>query len=138
MIHNKPPSNYLSEFLNFISKAQSHYKFCLDELSQHDERTWDFVHSYELDELNFNERGKLGTQFHQHLKDRRYYKDRVEELEPIITFFTEPQNKKVLNDLTQVLGKVRKAEGYHKHRTYIPKVLKQKKENNTNEENNNN
>ena len=48
---NKLPSEYLTEFLNFIANAQSHYKFCYDEVNNHDKLTQDYLHSLELDEL---------------------------------------------------------------------------------------
>ena len=124
---NKLPSEYITEFLNFISEAQSHYRFCYDEVNNHDKCTQDFLHSFELDGLKCNERSKLATKLETHLKDRRYYKDRVEELEPIVQFLNEPQNKKVLDKFTDVLGKVRKAERYHESRTYIPRAVKEKK-----------
>ena len=124
---NKLPSEYITEFLNFVSDAQSHYKFCYDEVNEHDKLTQNFLHSFELDGLKCNERSKLATKLETHLKDRRYYKDRVEELESIVQFFEEPQNKKVLDRLkSQVLGQVRKAEAYHKDRTYIPRTRKEK------------
>ena len=118
------PSEQLTDFLNFISAAQSHYTFCNDEMKKQEQLTQDYLHSLELDSLNCSERSKLATKLVINRKDRRYYKDRVEELEPIITFFAEPQNKKVLDKLQQVLGQVRKQESYHKDRIYIPKVLK--------------
>lgn len=122
---NKNPSEYLSEFLNFISDAQSHYKFCYEKVNEQDKLTQDYLHSLELDDLKCGDRSKLATKLAVNRKDRRYYKDRVEELEPIITFFDEPQNKKMLDKLrAQTLGAVRKAESYHKDRTYTPKVLK--------------
>lgn len=125
---NKLPSEYITEFLNFIADAQSHYKFCYDEVNNHDKCTQNFLHSLELDGLKCNERSKLATKLETHLKDRRYYKDRVEELEPIVQFFEEPQNKKVLDQLkSRVLWQVRKAESYHKDRVYIPRTLKEKK-----------
>lgn len=129
---NKLPSEYISEFLKFISDAQSHYNFCYEEVNNHDKLTQNFLHSFELDGLKCNERSKLATKLETHLKDRRYYKDRVEELEPIVQFFEEPQNKKVLDKLKQVLGACRKAENYHKDRTYIPRVLKERGEVNEN------
>lgn len=138
MIHNKLPSNYLSEFLNFISEAQSHYRFCVDEMETQDKLTQDFLHSLELDELKCKERNKLATQLSINRKDRRYFKDRIEELEPVVAFFEEEQNKKVLNNLKNVLGDIRKAERYHKNRTYIPKIMKEKKEIESNERNSNN
>ena len=87
--------------------------------------TQDYLHSLELDGLNCSERSKLATKLAANRKDRRYYKDRVEELEPIVTFFADQQNKKMLDRLQQVLGQVRKQENYHKDRTYTPKILKE-------------
>lgn len=123
---NKQPSEYLTEFLNFVTEAQSHYRFCSDEVNNQDKLTQDYLHSLELDDLKRDERSKIATKLAINRKDRRYYKDRVEELQPIVDFFTDPQNKKVLDKLTNVLGACRKAENYHKDRIYIPKVLKEK------------
>lgn len=123
---NKQPSEYLTEFLNFVTEAQSHYKFCSDEVNNQDKLTQDYLHSLELDDLKRDERSKIATKLAINRKDRRYYKDRVEELQPIVDFFTDPQNKKVLDKLTNILGACRKAENYHKDRIYIPKVLKEK------------
>jgi hypothetical protein len=123
----KRPSEYLSEFLNFVSTSQSHHKFCADEMQKQDQLTQDYLHSLELDDLKCDERSKLATKLAINRKERRYYKDRVEELQPIVDFFADPQNKKVLDKLTNVLGQVRKQENYHKDRVYVPKVLKEKK-----------
>ena len=121
------PSGYLSDFLNFVSTAQAHYRFCTEEMKKQDQLTQDFLHSLELDDLKCGERSKLATQLAINRKDRRYYKDRVEELQPIVDFFADPQNKKVLDKLTNVLGACRRAENYHKDRIYVPKVLKENK-----------
>lgn len=125
---DKKPSEYIAEFVNFVARAQSQHRFCSDEVNNQDKLTQDYLHSLELDDLKCDGRSKVATKLMINRKDRRYYKDRVEELEPIVNFFAEPQNKKVLDKLTQVLGQVRKAEGYHRSRTYIPKVLKEKKD----------
>lgn len=125
---DKKPSEYISEFLNFITEAQSHYRFCSDEVNNQDKLTQDYLHSLELDGLKRDERSKVATKLAVNRKDRRYYKDRVEELEPIVEFFEDPQNKKVLDKMKQVLGVVRKSEVYHKDRKYIPRVLKEKKD----------
>ena len=119
---NKSPSEYLAEFLNFITEAKSQYTFCSNEVNNQDKLTQDYLHSLELDGLKRDERSKVATKLAINRKDRRYFKDRVEELEPIIKFFEEPQNKKVLDKLTQVLGAIRKAEGYHKDRKYTVSV----------------
>ena len=125
---DKKPSEYISEFLNFVAETQSQYRFCSDEVNNQDKLTQDYLHSLELDDLKCDERSKVATKLAINRKDRRYYKDRTEELEPIVEFFEEPQNKKVLDKLKQVLGVVRKSELYHKDRKYIPRVLKEKKD----------
>lgn len=125
---DKKPSEHISEFLNFVTRAQSHYQFCSNEVNNQDKLTQDYLHSLELDDLKCDGRSKIATKLMINRKDRRYYRDRVEELEPIVQFFEEPQNKKVLDKLRQVLGATRKAEGYHKDRKYIPRVLKEKKD----------
>ena len=125
---DKKPSEYLTEFLNFVAEAQSHYRFCSEEQKIQEKLTEDYLHSLELDGLKRDERSKLATKLMINRKDRRYYKDRTEELELIVQFFDEPQNKKVLDKLKQVLGQVRKVENYHKDRVYIPRVLKEKKD----------
>ena len=125
---DKKPSEYLTEFLNFVAEAQSQYKFCSEEVNNQDKLTQDYLHSLELDGLKCDERSKVATKLAINRKDRRYYKDRVEEFEPIVQFFDDPQNKKMLDKLKQVLGALRKVEGHHKDRKYIPRVLKENKD----------
>ena len=121
---NKKPSEYISEFLNFVAEAQVQYRLYSEEVTKQDKLTQDYLHSLELDDLKYNERSKIATKLAVNRKDRRYYKKRVEELEPIVKLFEDSQNKKVLNLMTKVLGDVRKAESYHKYGKYIPRVLK--------------
>jgi hypothetical protein len=115
-----------------VVNAQSQYRFYSEEVNNQDKLTQDYLHSLELDNLKCDGRSKIATKLMVNRKDRRYYKDRVEELEPIVQFFTEPQNKKVLDMLKQVLGATRKAENYHKDRIYIPKILKNKERSDNN------
>lgn len=125
---DKKPSEYISEFLNFVAEAQVQYRLCFEEEDKQEKLTQDYLHSLELDDLKCNERSKIATKLAINRKDRRYFKDRVEEFEPIVKFFEDQQNKKMLDRLKEVLGQVRKQENYHKYRTYIPKVLKEKKD----------
>ncbi|MEE1303255.1 MAG: hypothetical protein UHD64_10770, partial [Bacteroidales bacterium] len=121
-MNNKLPSEYISEFLNFIADAQSHYCFCFEQMKEQEQLTQDYLHSLELDGLKYDERSKLATKLAINRKDRRYYKDRVEELDPIINWASDPTTVKAINQLKQALGAVRKQEGYHKDRTYYPRV----------------
>ena len=126
MIDPKNPSEYITEFLNFLSSVESSYNFCLSEMKKQEQLTQDYLHSLELDNLKYEERNKVATKLATNRKDRRYFKDRVEEYEPIVKFLNEQKNKNVVNQFKQVLGECRRAENYHKDRFYIPKVLKEK------------
>lgn len=124
----KKPSEFISEFLKFVSEAQVQYKLYSEEVDKQDKLTQDYLHSLELDDLKYNERSKIATKLAVNRKDRRYYKRCVENLEPIVKLFEDPKNKQVLNLMTKVLGDTRKAEQYHKFGKYIPRVLKEKKD----------
>ena len=105
-------SEYITEFLNFLSGVESSYQFSVDEMQTQEKLTQDYLHSLELDNLDYKERSKIATKLATNRKDRRYYKDKVEEYQPIIEFLNNPQNKKVINELKNVLGQVRKQEEY--------------------------
>lgn len=124
---NKKPSEYITEFLNFVTEAQTQHRIYEEEVNNQDKLTQDYLHKLELGELKSSERSKVATKLAINRKDRRYYKDRVEELKPIVEFFSDPVNKKVLDKMKQVLGDCRKSEEYHKYRKYKPRVLKEKK-----------
>lgn len=118
-------SKIIETFLNYIDEAKSCYEYSTGEMSRQDQLTQDLLHSLELDELTQNQRNSLTTKLKTNRKDRRYFKDRVEELTPIIEYLNQPGNKQAIDKLKQVLGQVRKQESYHKGRTYIPKVLRE-------------
>ncbi len=129
MKRSKLPSEYLAEFLDFIDDARSHYKFCEEEMHNQEALTQDYLHKLEIDDLNCAERSKIATKLAVNRKERRYYKDRVGELGPIVEFFADQQHKKTLDCLKQVLGAVRKEERWRQYRTYTPKILKENKNN---------
>ena len=128
MKKNKLPSEYLTEFLDFIDDVKSHYKFCQEEMHNQEALTQDYLHKLEIDDLNCAERSKIATKLAVNRKERRYYKDRVGELGLIVEFFNDSQHKKTLDCLKQVLGAVRKEEKWRQYRTYIPRVLKENKD----------
>lgn len=109
----------LTEFLNFVAESSQTYTFALKSMKEEEKRTQDYLHRLELEETKYNERAKLATAIAKTRKDRRYYKDMVEELEPIHKFNTE--HSAAINALRKALGDVRKQEQYHQKRTYKPK-----------------
>lgn len=54
-------------------------------------------------------------------KTRRIH--RIEaEIDDIVQFFNVGQHKRVLDQMGQLIGKVRKVEKYHENRVYIPRL----------------
>ena len=125
---SKKPSEHISEFLNFVTEARTQHKLYSEEVAKQDKLTQDYLHSLEFDGLKCDERSKIATKLAINRKDRRYFKNRVEDLRPIVELFEKPQAKEVLNAMTKALGETRKSENYHKFGKYVPRVLKEKKD----------
>lgn len=114
-------SEEIKTFLDFIREAESRYNLALDAMKTEDKRTQDFLHAIEF-EPHAEERSKIATKIRASRKTRRENKDIVEELEPVIDFMSVQANKKVIDQLTQLLGRIRKVEKYHENRSYHPRV----------------
>lgn len=89
-----------------------------------EKRERDLLHFIEF-ETSSKKRGPIDTKLHRCLNERRHYKDILEETDDIIQFFQEPQHTKTLNQMRQLLGRVRKAEERHKNRSYTPRIEKE-------------
>lgn len=129
---NLNASKKISDFCNFYTEAVNTYCYCKTQMQECDKLTQDILHKIELDETNCDERSKLATQLKYCRKDRRYYKDRVEELEPFVSLFSDQHSdskatKRTMNLITNCLGAVRKQEAYHENRTYKPRIIKEDK-----------
>ena len=127
-------SKRLEDFILFYDEAINTYRYAFDMVNQCDKLKCDLEHKLELGLYeDRNEESRIKTQIKYVLKDRRYYKDRVEELEPFVSLFLNKDKEKELNTRANVnclnvikntLGGVRKAEDYHRERTYKPRILK--------------
>lgn len=127
---NLEVSKNIADFCNFYTEAINTYAYCKELMKECDDLTQDLLHQLELDEATRDERAKIATQLRYCRKDRRYYKDRIEELEPFVTLFSDQYqesktNKRTMNLLTNCLGAVRKQEAYHTSRTYKPRIIKE-------------
>lgn len=116
-------SEEIKRFLDFIREAEPRYRMALEVVDRENKRTQDFLHAIEF-EPHAEERSKIATKVRASRIERRENKDIVEELEPIIEFMADRTNKKAIDQLSQLLGKVRKVEKYHENRTYFPRVEK--------------
>ena len=114
-------SNRVATFLKFYDDTQSAYRFCSDELAKLEKEQNDLLHAIEFNPNGYKERNKLASKLEAVRKDRRFYKDRVGEIEALITFSKDPANAKAINMLKQALGQMRKEESYHEKREYWPR-----------------
>ena len=128
-------SKNLSAFLSFYDEAMTAYKYYYDKVNECDKLKCDLLHKIELEQFtDRNEEKRAQTRLKYCLKDRRYYKDRVEELEPFVNLFLSKEKDReqivkacttAINQMkSNCLGAVRRAENYHKERTYKPRILK--------------
>lgn len=117
------PSRVIKTFLDFVDNAKSDYNYNLEAMKNEERITQDYLHKLELEGLNCRERSKIATQLVANRQARRNYKDAVEELELIVDFFEDPQNKNLIKKMSELLGQIRKVESYHQRRFYVPKVI---------------
>ncbi len=114
-------SENLRAFLRFVNECQALNEMARKEVSKEDKRQQDLLHEIEF-EPRAKERSKLCTQLHRSRLNRRKYKDIFEETDDIVQFFNVGQHKRVLDQMGQLIGKVRKVEKYHENRVYIPRL----------------
>ena len=115
------PSEQLKQFLDFIDESRRLHAISVGGMKEEDKKVQDFLHAIEF-ESSSKERSKICTKLHNSRTERRKHKDIVEEREEIVKFFADPQHKKTLDQMTQLLGRVRKIEKYHTDRSYVPRV----------------
>lgn len=109
--------------MDFVDNAKSDYNYNLEAMKNEERITQDYLHKLELEGLNCRERSKIATQLVSNRQARRNYKDAVEELEPIVDFFEDQQNRNLIKKMSELLGQIRKVENYHQRRFYVPKVI---------------
>lgn len=129
-------SKSLEQFLRFHDEAQLRYKTAYDNVNKCDKLTQDLLHKLELDTLSTGEKNRIATQLKYCRKDRRYWKDIVEEYEPFIQLFNaKADNKKseaefyirFIRMLREALGSTRRQEAYHADRHYKPRIIVEEK-----------
>jgi len=123
-------SEIIASFIRLVNQTKNVYNAAYKAVNTEDQLTSDLLHEMELNGTTSKIRGKIATEIRTSRLDRRYYKDIVEELEPLYEFLSVPENEKVIKKLEQVLGKMRKAEAYHADRTYHPRVNRMEAEEN--------
>lgn len=118
----------LSDFINLVTEAQKDYQWNYDEVNRLDHLTQDYLHTLELDGLDYRGRAKVATQLTNCRQLRRASKDTVEVLEPLMEFLDSDKGKNLLNLLRETLGKTRRVEQYMENRSYRQRISKNNNE----------
>ena len=130
-------SKNIENFLNFYDAVKREYDIAFEMVNQCDKLTQDLLHRLELESLSTGEKNKIATQLKYCRKDRRYWKDIVEETESFVNMFNQTEasqadskkkaeieaNRRFINMLRETLGKTRRQEGYHANRSYKPRII---------------
>jgi prephenate dehydrogenase len=130
-------SKNIEIFLNFYDAVKRDYDTAFEMVNQCDKLTQDLLHRLELESLSTGEKNKIATQLKYCRKDRRYWKDIVEETESFVNMFNQTgaslndgkkkaeveANRRFINMLREALGKTRRQEGYHANRSYKPRII---------------
>lgn len=110
----------IESFLNFLREAEELYKTSYDKVNELDKLTQDYLHDIELGDFNYKGRAKIATKLKETRQARRKYKDTTLTLQPVKEWVQ--LHKGTINELQQILGKVRKEEKALTNRIYIRKV----------------
>lgn len=110
-----------------MDTVQKEYDAAYGFVNEMDKALTDITHKAELTSLKQNEKAKLMTKLQQNRRERRYWKNKVDEFEPLYELLSNSKEfKSTIAQLKQVLGKVRKAEEYLENRTYKPRIKNDK------------
>lgn len=115
-------SEVITNFLNYVDQVKAEYQDAHTAVGVEDKRLQDLLHALEFAE-DENEKRRAGTRLQQSRRERRRRKDDVKRLRLLVEFWNEPENKKTLNRLRQLLGRQRKEEEYlNGERVYKPRM----------------
>lgn len=123
LLSEKNNEAVLSAFVKLMANVKSEYGAHQELVHTQDQLTQDFLHKLELETLNAVETMKLAKALRECRKVRRYHKDIIEELQPIIDYLSEPSRQKEIKQIERVLGEVRRKQTNHQNRRYVPRVL---------------
>ncbi len=111
-------SKEIERFMKILKQSKADFSYHYEIVGKKDKETQDLLHELELGK--YENRSKTATKLAKVRKERRVAKDIVEITEPIVNFLNE--NKKLYDQLGQLLGLVRKVEKSHQGRVYKPRI----------------
>lgn len=115
-IENYKISEYISDFLDFLSATTEQLSISENVLEESNNELCDLEHAVELLKLDCVKRVKLVQRLEVTRKKRRDAKNMIDTCQPIVDW--QIANKQIINSLRQLLGDVRKTERRQASRTY--------------------
>ena len=113
-------SAQIENFLRFLMNCDEEYNIAVSRENDADAATQDILHHIELEENSQLDYIYEGLQLHRIRKERRRAKDTQQLTKPIKEW--AEVNKRIIKELEQLLGEVRRQERYIENRSYTPKT----------------
>lgn len=108
---------------NFFEGIKKEQDDLLEELKTKEAEQEDLLHEIELSKLNASEMAKVVKELKQVRIERRTVKNDLERVRLIKSFTDKYNNKFITNEISMLLGELRKLEKTQNNRKYKPRVL---------------
>lgn len=109
-------SSFVEDFLSFLGDIQTTYNMATATLDEANLELCDLEHYLELETCNAATTAKIAKRIREVRKKRRQAKNSIEICEQMLSWID--LNKKPIDDLSNVLGKIRKMEDRQEARVY--------------------
>ena len=113
-------SEHIEAFTRFLREAVLQHKAASEDVSMYEMQLQDIEHKLELCDVGYHETAKLGKLLKKVRQQHRVAKDMVERLSPIVDWMAK--QKSVVDNLSQLLGAVRKVENWQQTRFYTSRT----------------
>ena len=113
-------SDNIEIFLEFLRQAKREYQISITEEREKDAASQGLDHRLELGDNSYHDMAKIAKVRLQVRRERRQAKDRQQVLKPVTDWMY--QNARVIKNLEELLGAVRRAEKALQGRTYTQKT----------------
>jgi hypothetical protein len=113
-------SDFVENFLNFLREAEQQYSIAQADEAEANDRTQDILHAIEFGEYNYRRTATLTKRLRDIRVARRDAKNRMELCQTVNEWTNA--NRKSIEQLQVVLGKLRKTEKTIQYRKYMDRT----------------
>lgn len=111
--------NFITQIVN---EVVTNYEMNYEKVGKFDKECQDILHSFELDNLSYSERNKLGTRLKDNRQERRRNKDIVDNYSSIYNFLNSFSNKKIVLQFASELKRYTRLKEKMGERKYVKRV----------------